>query len=108
MPARKAASVLPEPVGAAMRTSRPERITGQPAAWASVGAAKRRRNQAWRTGWKGARGSEPKCPGLKPGASGWATARVALTRSEASLDCLIEFLVLRGAPLSGESEVTSF
>ena len=47
MPARKAARVLPEPVGAAMRTSRPERMTGQPAAWASVGAAKRRRNQVW-------------------------------------------------------------
>ena len=56
MPARKAARVLPEPVGAAIRTSRPAWMAGQPAAWASVGALKRQRNQAWMTGWKGARG----------------------------------------------------
>ena len=37
MPMRKAARVLPEPVGAATRVSRPERMAGQAAAWASVG-----------------------------------------------------------------------
>jgi hypothetical protein len=44
--ARNAARVLPEPVGAEMRVSRPARMCGQPSAWASVGALKRRSNQA--------------------------------------------------------------
>ena len=46
MTARKAASVLPEPVGAAIRTWRPAAICGHAACCAAVGAAKVRSNQA--------------------------------------------------------------
>ena len=42
--ARNAASVLPEPVGAAISTCRCAAITGQAARWAGVGAAKVRAN----------------------------------------------------------------
>ena len=55
MLARKAASVLPEPVGAAISVSRPEAISGQPSACASVGASNRRWNQARTAGWNGPR-----------------------------------------------------
>ena len=41
---RNAASVLPEPVGAAMSVCRPDAIAGQPSACASVGAPNRRSN----------------------------------------------------------------
>ena len=51
MPARKAVSVLPEPVGAATSTSRPPTIAGHAACWASVGAGKRRANQPATAGW---------------------------------------------------------
>jgi hypothetical protein len=43
--ARKAASVLPDPVGAATRVCRPPRIAGQASICACVGAAKAERNQ---------------------------------------------------------------
>jgi hypothetical protein len=46
MPERKAASVLPEPVGAWMSTLFPLAIAGQPSSCAGVGAAKLRSNQA--------------------------------------------------------------
>ena len=46
MAARNAASVLPDPVGAAISTWRPDRISGQARACASVGAAKDWLNQA--------------------------------------------------------------
>ena len=46
MTARKAASVLPEPVGAAISTWRPAAICGHAACCAAVGAAKVRSNQA--------------------------------------------------------------
>ena len=51
MPARKAVSVLPEPVGAATSTSRPATIAGHAACWASVGAGKRRANHPATAGW---------------------------------------------------------
>ena len=44
--ARKAARVLPEPVGAAMSVSRPARISAQPRACAGVGAPNAFVNQA--------------------------------------------------------------
>ena len=50
MATRKAASVLPEPVGAAMRVSRPAMISGQPTAWASVGARNCARTRCGRRG----------------------------------------------------------
>ena len=46
MAARKAASVLPEPVGAATSTCRPAWIAGQACACAAVGAAKLWANHA--------------------------------------------------------------
>ena len=46
MAARKAASVLPDPVGAAISTCRPAWIAGHACACAAVGAAKLRSNQA--------------------------------------------------------------
>ena len=49
---RKAARVLPEPVGAAMSVSSPAWIRGQPAACGSVGVPKRRWNQSATVGWK--------------------------------------------------------
>ena len=49
---RKAASVLPEPVGAAISTSRPALIAGQASPWAGVGAAKLWSNHARTEGWK--------------------------------------------------------
>src|SRR5215471_2036768 len=52
MAARKAARVLPEPVGAAISACLPAPIAGQASAWAGVGAAKDRANQAASAGWK--------------------------------------------------------
>ena len=45
MAARKAAKVLPEPVGAAMSASRPDWMTGQALCCGSVGAVNRALNQ---------------------------------------------------------------
>src|SRR5512136_988692 len=52
MAARKAASVFPEPVGAASSTSRPAAMAGHACACAGVGAGKAPLNQAHTTGWK--------------------------------------------------------
>src|SRR5579863_9570271 len=49
--ARKAARVLPDPVGAAMRVWRPALIKGQASACAGVGAAKLSANQPATAGW---------------------------------------------------------
>src|SRR5262245_40222627 len=52
MQTRKAASVLPDPVGAAMRTSRPAAIRGQPSTWAGTGpSGNLRANHCWTSGW---------------------------------------------------------
>ena len=51
MAARNAASVLPEPVGAASSTSRPAAMAGHACACAGVGAGKAPLNQAQTTGW---------------------------------------------------------
>src|ERR1700688_2224062 len=56
MAARNAASVLPEPVGAAIRVLRPATIEGQARSWGSVGVPNRERNQAATAGWKGLSG----------------------------------------------------
>src|SRR4051794_13844030 len=53
---RKAASVLPEPVGAEMRTCSPVAIAGQAWAWAGVGSSKELRNQSRTRGVKAERG----------------------------------------------------
>src|SRR5579863_1063230 len=51
MLARNAASVLPDPVAAAISVSRPCTISGQPPDCADVGASYVRSNQALTTGW---------------------------------------------------------
>ena len=51
MAARKAASVLPDPVGAAMRVWRPALIAGHASACAAVGPAKVSANQFATAGW---------------------------------------------------------
>jgi hypothetical protein len=56
--ARKAARVLPDPVGAWMRVCAPEAIAGHPRLWASVGSGNDVSNQALVAGEKRSRGSE--------------------------------------------------
>ena len=53
---RNAAKVLPEPVGAESKTSRPARISGQPACWGSVGRSKRPANHSATSGSKSRKG----------------------------------------------------
>ena len=55
---RKAASVLPEPVGAAIRALRCWEVTAQARVCASVGAGKRLLNHPATAGWKRERTSE--------------------------------------------------
>ena len=57
MPQRKAASVLPEPVGAQISALSPPEIAFQPSAWAGVGASKDASNQRLTLGLNGASGS---------------------------------------------------
>src|SRR5262245_58754090 len=57
MPQRKAARVLPEPVGAQIRVLAPREIASQPAAWAGVGASKEDSNQRRTEMLNGASGS---------------------------------------------------
>src|SRR2546428_12045893 len=52
MAARKAANVLPEPVGAAISASRPPWMTGQARRCGSVGSRNRASNQRATAGWK--------------------------------------------------------
>ncbi len=66
MATRKPVRVLPDPVGAAIRVSTPDRMRGHPSAWGAVGpSGKRRANQEAMAGWKpvgvdpGARGAHP-------------------------------------------------
>ena len=69
MAERKAASVLPEPVGAAISALRCSEVTAQARACASVGAGKRLRNHPATAGWKPERASgdiRPDC-----GTRGW-------------------------------------
>jgi hypothetical protein len=52
MPTRNPASVLPDPVGAAISVSCPAAMRCQPACWAGVGpSGNRRSNQAATAGW---------------------------------------------------------
>src|SRR5213594_4009412 len=53
---RKAASVLPDPVGAAISTSVPDAMAGQLLACTSVGELKRPRNHSAMIGWNCERG----------------------------------------------------
>ena len=55
---RKAARVLPEPVGAWISVCRPPLMAGQPSSWARVGVANASANQVRVASLNGARGSE--------------------------------------------------
>ena len=56
MATRKPVRVLPVPVGAATRTSAPDRICGQASCWGSVGPSwNREANQRATAGWKSSR-----------------------------------------------------
>ena len=57
MPQRKAASVLPEPVGAQIRALAPREIASQPPTWAGVGLSKDASNQRRTGALKGVSGS---------------------------------------------------
>src|SRR5687768_411768 len=48
---RKAASVLPEPVGAAIKVDWPRAMASQPCFWGGVGSWKRSLNQRQTSGW---------------------------------------------------------
>src|SRR5580704_11371539 len=56
MQARKAAKVLPEPVGAEISVVRPARMCGHPCSWGSVGVPNRWTNQSRTRGCAQARG----------------------------------------------------
>src|ERR1017187_3484342 len=53
---RKAARVLPVPVGARIRVDSPRAMAGQPSCWGRVGAGKTASNHARTGGWKRLRG----------------------------------------------------
>src|ERR1700761_325025 len=57
MQMRKAASVLPEPVGAEMSVGGRARMAGQPSICGSVAEPKRERNHSWTMGWAHVRAS---------------------------------------------------
>ncbi len=61
MPQRKAARVLPDPVGAEISVFAPEVINGQPCAWAGVGASKEASNQRLTGSENGVRGDSALC-----------------------------------------------
>src|SRR5579875_1945776 len=68
MAIKKPASVLPDPVGAAISTSAPSRTRGQPRAWASVGPSGNRRAHQVPTAGGRPRGGGP--GGGGPGGGG--------------------------------------
>src|SRR5688572_3074597 len=70
IPHRKAARVLPEPVGAEINAFSPPEIAAQPAAWTGVGASNEASNQARTLELNGARAWEVKPPILRPTVSG--------------------------------------
>src|ERR1019366_3146791 len=73
MQARKAARVLPEPVGAEIKVVRPARMCGQPCSWGSVGVPKRRTNHSCTRGWAQAR--EEGTDSIRQDCSTWMFAK---------------------------------
>src|SRR5215471_6278961 len=77
MATRNAASVLPDPVGAAIRVSAPPAMWGQPWACASVGpSGKRRRNHSATAGWKPSTPPPARIGGASSGAVSWVTSLI--------------------------------
>jgi hypothetical protein len=58
-PHRKAASVLPDPVGARIRVCSPEAMAGQPCSWAGVGAGNDEANHSLTAGENASRTTPP-------------------------------------------------
>ena len=75
MAERKAASVLPDPVGAAISALRCREVTAQARACASVGAGKRLRNHPATAGWKPENGSSGD---MRLFSHGWVAHRMSL------------------------------
>ena len=84
MAARKAASVLPDPVGAAMRVWRPALIAGHASACAAVGPAKVSANQLATAGWNSV-STAPDCRGAADLAPAPARAFTVEAKSECTL-----------------------
>ena len=84
MAARKAASVLPDPVGAAMRVWRPALIAGHASACAAVGPAKVSANQFATAGWNSV-STAPDCRGAADLAPAPARAFTVEAKSECTL-----------------------
>ena len=82
MPQRKAASVLPEPVGAQISVLAPLAIACQPAAWAGVGPSKDASNQRLTGALKGASGSDAGSVSDR-----WSTHRSYASSPAASKGC---------------------
>src|SRR5215467_4144249 len=61
MHARKAASVLPDPVGAEISVVRPARMWGHPCSCGSVGVPNRETNHSATSGWAQARDAGRDC-----------------------------------------------
>src|SRR5579864_6134676 len=61
MQIKKAARVLPEPVGAEMSVVSPARMRGQPCSCGSVGVPKRLTNQSRTSGWAHSRPEGANC-----------------------------------------------
>ena len=61
---RNAASVLPDPVGAAISVWRPSRIDAQPRCWAAVGSPSASANQRAVAGWNGVAAERPGADGI--------------------------------------------
>src|SRR3954464_7282979 len=70
MQTRNAARVLPDPVGADTRTSRPSRMRGQPWIWGSVGAPRRVANHSATRGSKEDSTTSSVAVGGSPGRGG--------------------------------------
>src|SRR6516165_64795 len=82
MQTRKPASVLPDPVGAAISVSSPAATRGQPSSWASVGpSGNRPRNHSLTAGWKPSR-----TPGGTPWAAGGSNVNWSNMRSQSLSD----------------------
>src|SRR5262249_49977667 len=94
---RKAASVLPDPVGAAISVSPPEAIAGQPSACGSVGpSGKRSANQVRTAGGKAARASTTSQSTI-------ALRRSVVLRPPRSLPCLTPPILVRLCSMSPDT-----
>src|SRR5688572_31099963 len=90
MAARNAASVLPDPVGAAISVCLPSAIDAHPCAWAAVGSPSAVWNHCWTSGWKRAKDmlkfSQDVCGSFRVSQSGGLAGPI-LPRSLLAVGC---------------------